>query len=82
MSDGGKIESEIIKYSVSRGNKYNQMENERTALMESESRLSDSSESGSERNFSLHLNFLQQPVEENFIELKIIANHSPRKIHS
>ena len=78
MSDGGKIESEIINYSVNRGNKYNQMENERTALMESESRLSDSSKSGSEINFSLHLNCLQQPVEENFIELKIIENYSLR----
>ena len=82
MSDGGKIESEIINYSISRGNKINQMQNERTALMESESRLSDSSKSGSERNFSLHLNFLQQPVKENFIQLKFIANHSARKIHS
>ena len=66
MSDGGKIESEIINYSVSPGNKYNQMENERTALMESESRLSDSSKSWSETNFSLHLNCLQRPVEETF----------------
>ena len=47
MSDGGKIESEIFNYSVSRGNKYSQMENERTALMENESRLSDSRKSGS-----------------------------------
>ena len=79
MSDGGKIESEIINYSVNRGNKYNQKENERTALMESESRLSDSSKSGSERNFSLHLNCLQGPVIENLIELKIFANHPLRK---
>ena len=75
MSDGGKIKSEIINYSVSRGNKYNQMENERTALMKNESHFSDSSKSGSERNFSPHLNCLQRPVTENFIELKIIANH-------
>ena len=79
MSDGGKMESEIINYSVNRGNKYNQMENERTAPMENESRLSDSSKSGSERNFSPHLNCLQRPVTENFIELKIIANHPLRK---
>ena len=45
MSDGGKIENEIINYSVNRGSKYNQMGNERTALMESESRISDSSKS-------------------------------------
>ena len=64
MSDGGKIESEIINYSVNRGNKYNQIENERTALMENESRLSDSSKSGSERKFSLHLNCLQRPVKK------------------
>ena len=81
MSNGGKTESEIFNYSVSRGNKYNQMQNERTARMERESRLSDSRKSESERNFSLHLNCIQQPVE-NFIEIKIIANHSPHKIHS
>ena len=79
MSDGGKIESEIINYSVNRGNKYNQIENERTALMGNESRLSDSSKSGSERDFSPRLNCLQRPVTENFIELKIIANHPLRK---
>ena len=53
MSDGGKIESEIINYSVNRGNKYNQMGNERAALMENEPRISNSSKSGSEENFSL-----------------------------
>ena len=79
MSDGGKVESEIFNYSVKRGNKYNQMENERTALMEEQSRLSDSSKSGSEKKFSPHLNCLQRPVTENFIELKIIANHLLRK---
>ena len=73
----GKIESEIINYSVNRGNKYNQMENERTALMEIESRLSDSSKSGSEINFSLHLNCLQRPVEENFVELKKLLRIIP-----
>ena len=46
MSDGGKIESEIINYSVNRGNKYNQMGNERTALMEDESYVSRSCKSG------------------------------------
>ena len=67
MSDGEEIESEIINYSVSRGNKYNQMENERTALMENESRISNSSKSGSREKFSLHTNRLQQSVVENFI---------------
>ena len=57
MSDGGKIESELINYSVSRGSKYNQMGNERTALMENESRISDSSKSGNEENFSLPLKY-------------------------
>ena len=56
MSDGGKIENEIINYSVSRGNKNNQTGNERTALMENESRISDISKSGNEGNFSLPLN--------------------------
>ena len=56
MSDGGKIENEIIIYSVNRGSKYNQMGNERTALMENESRISDSSKSGNEGDFSLPLN--------------------------
>ena len=56
MSDGGKIESEIIKYSVNRGSKYNQMGNERTALMENEPRISDSGKSGNEGKFSLPLN--------------------------
>ena len=37
MSDGGKIKNEIINYSVCRGNKYNQTENERTALMDDDS---------------------------------------------
>ena len=77
MSDGGKIESEIINYSVSRGNKYNQMENERTVLMESESRLTDSSKSGSEIKFSFHLNCLQRPVEKNFVELKKLLRIIP-----
>ena len=77
MSDGGKIESEIINYSVNRGNKYNQMENERTALMKNESHLSDSSKKGSERNFSPHLKCLQRPVTENFIKLKIIKYSFP-----
>ena len=58
------------------------MKNERTALMESESGLSNSSKSGSERNFSLHPNSLQRPVTEKNIELKIIENHSPRTIRS
>ena len=57
MSDGGKIESEIINNSVIRGSKYNQMGKERTALMENESRISDSSRSGNEGNFSLPLNY-------------------------
>ena len=82
MSDRVKIESEIINYSVNRGNKYNQMENERTALMENESRISNSSKSGSGENFSLHTNRLQQSVVENFIQLKIIANHSLRNFYS
>ena len=56
MSDGGKKENEIINYSVNRGSKYNQMGNERTALIENESRISDSSKSGNEGNFSLPLN--------------------------
>ena len=55
------------------------MENERTALMESESSLSDSSKSGSEGNFSPHLNCLQRPVTEKFIKLKIITYHPLRK---
>ena len=55
MSDRRKIENEIINYSVNRGSKYNQMGNESTALMENESRISNSSESGNERNSSLPL---------------------------
>ncbi len=39
MSDGGKIENEIINYSFSRGNKDNQTGNERTALMDDDSSL-------------------------------------------
>ena len=39
MSDGGKIENEIINHSVSRGSKYNQTGNERTALMDDDSGL-------------------------------------------
>ena len=58
------------------------MKNERTALMESESRLSNSSKSGREGNFSFHPNCLQRPVTENFIELKFIENHSRRTIRS
>ena len=80
MSVVGKIESEIINYSVNRGNKYNEMENERTALMENESHLSDSSKSGSERSFSPHLNCLQWPVTEYFIELKFIKDSYLHKI--
>ena len=57
MSDGGKKGGEIINYSVNRGSKYNQMGSERTALMENESRISDSSKSGNEGNFSLPLNY-------------------------
>ena len=37
MSDRGKIENEIINYSVSRGNKYNQTGNERAAPMDDDS---------------------------------------------
>ena len=82
MSDGGKIESEIINYSVNRGNKYNQMGIERTALMENESRISNSSKSGSREKFSPYTNRLQQSIVENFIESKIITNHSLRKFYS
>ena len=64
MSDRGKIESEIINYSVNRGHKYKQMGNERTALMENESRISNSSKSGSREKFSPHTNRLQQSVVE------------------
>ena len=50
MSDGGKIENEIINYSVNRGNKYNQIKNEKgTAPMECDSR---SSKSGNRADFS------------------------------
>ena len=56
MSDGGKIENEIINYSVSCENKYNQPGNEGTALMDDDSRISDSSKGGNEGNFSLPLN--------------------------
>ena len=56
MSDKGEIENEIINYSVSRENKYNQPGNERTALMDDDSRISASSKSGNEGNFSLPLN--------------------------
>ena len=69
MSDGGKIESEIINYSVNRESKYNQMGNERTALMENESRISDSSKSGNEGNFSLLLNYFSSSTEI-IIEIK------------
>ena len=79
MSDGRKIENEIIKYSVNRGNKYKQMENGRTALMENESRISNSSKSGSREKFSLHTDRLQQSVVENFIKLKNVINLSPSK---
>ena len=82
MSDRGKVEKQIINYSVKRGNKYNQMENERTALMENESRISNSSKCGNREKFSPHTNRLQQTVVENFIKLKTITNHSPRKFRS
>ena len=77
MSDGRKIESELFNYSVNRGTKYNQMEKERTALMENESHLSDSSKSASEKNFSPNLNCLQRPVTENFIKLIFIKDSFP-----
>ena len=58
------------------------MENGRTAPMENESRISNSSKSGSREQFSLHTNHLQQSLVENFIKLKIIKNLSPRKSYS
>ena len=82
MSDGGKIEREIINYSVNRGNKYNQMGKERTAPMENESRISNSNKSGSREKFSPHTNRLQQSVVENIIKLKFITNRSLLKNHS
>ena len=80
MSDGGKIESEIINYSVNRGSKSNQMGNERTALMENESRISDSSKSGNERNFSLPLNYFSSS-NKNFLLRKKFTKHFPYTIH-
>ena len=50
------MENGIINYSVNRENKYNQMGNERTALMENESRISNSSKSGNEKK-------IQSPFE-------------------
>ena len=50
MSDGGKIESKIIIYSVNRGNKYNQMENERTALIKMNHVLATVAKVGAEKN--------------------------------
>ena len=41
-----------------------QMKNERTALMESESRLSNSNESGSEKKFSLYSKLFTAVVEK------------------
>ena len=73
MSDGGKIESEIINYSVSRGNKYNQMENETTALMENESRISNSSKNGSGGNFSPRINCLTTASSRKFY---LVENYS------
>jgi len=52
MSDGGKIENEIINYSVSRGNKYNQTGIERTALMDDDSHISNSGKIESGGNLS------------------------------
>ena len=53
MSDEEKIENVIINYSVNRGNKYNQMENERELRkLRTESCPDDSSKSGSRGKFS------------------------------
>ena len=53
MSDEGKIKNETIKNSVNRGNKYNQMKNERELRkLGTESCPDDSSKNGSRGNFS------------------------------
>ena len=63
MSDRGKIENEIINYSVNPGNKYNQMENERELRkLETESCPDDSSKSGSRGKFSLQSTLLTAVV--------------------
>ena len=63
MSDEGKRENEIIKYSVNRGNKCNQMKNERELRkLGTESCPDDSSKSGSRGKFSPHANLLTPVV--------------------
>ena len=53
MSDLGKIENKIFNYSVNRGNKFNQMENERELRkFGTESCPDDNSKSGSRGKFS------------------------------
>ena len=79
MSDGGKIGNEIINYSVSRGSKYNQMGNERTALMENESRISNSSKSGNGGNFSPRINCLTTASSRKFYLVKNYSNSFPSR---
>ena len=63
MSDEGKIENEIINYSVNRGNKYNQMKNEKELRnLGTESCADDSSKSGSRGKFSPHSELLTTVV--------------------
>ena len=78
MSDEGEIENEIINYSVNRENKYNQPGNERTALRDVDSRISDSSKSGNEGNFSL-LWIILAAVTEIIIEINFYK-HFPYTI--
>ena len=80
MSDGGKTESGIINYSVNRGSKYNQMGIERTALMENESRISNSSKSGNEKKISLPLNCFSSSNRNLFLKQKF-TKHFPYTIH-
>ena len=73
MSDEGKIENEIINYSVSRGNKFNQTGNERTALMDDDSGLRRAIKVGT-REISVSLRIILAAVTEDIIEVKFYKN--------
>ena len=63
MSDEGEIENEKVKYSVNRGNKYNQMKTERELRkLGTESCPDDGSKSGSRGKFSPHSKLLTPVV--------------------
>ena len=75
MSDGGKIEKGKINYSINRGNKYNQMKNERELRYWKMNHVSAIVAKVGEEAFQSPVKIINSSILKNLVKLKIVQNH-------